>query len=371
MSSALAELPDLIGFFSYSREDDEDSDGSLSALRERIQRELRGQLGRSTKTFRLWQDKEAIAAGTLWEAEITTAVTQSSFFIPIITPTVVRSPYCRFELDSFLAREAALGRNDLVFPILYIKVAELEDSERRKNDPVLSIIAKRQYLDWREFRHRDISSTEVREAVARFCANICEALNRPWLSPDERRAREAGEAERQRQETEVERAAVPRKKAEEALARERAEEERRRREAETARQKEEQYLGSEGQATDDARWEARAWLIFRASILVVAALGASVIGGRTGESIVIILIVGLISGWLVSKIVGGAGTKLGLFGDMMLGIIGGSITSYVLPRIGFILVGGIIGATINAIIGAMALQWIVRLFRTSVANRAP
>jgi len=43
--SSLAEAPDLVGFFSYSREDDEDSGGKLSKLRERIQAELRGQLG--------------------------------------------------------------------------------------------------------------------------------------------------------------------------------------------------------------------------------------------------------------------------------------------------------------------------------------
>src|SRR5271169_2803984 len=107
--SSLADLPELVGFFSYSREDDADSDGALSALRERIQRELRSQLGRQPKTFRLWQDKEAIAAGKLWKAEIETAVAQSVFFIPIITPTVVRSPYCKIELDLFLAREATLG----------------------------------------------------------------------------------------------------------------------------------------------------------------------------------------------------------------------------------------------------------------------
>src|SRR5215469_11583591 len=107
--SSLAELSELVGFFSYSRDDDEDSHGALSALRERIQRELRGQLGRSMKSFRLWQDKEAIASGTMWEAEIKTAVRQAVFFIPIITPTVIGSPYCRFELDSFLAREAELG----------------------------------------------------------------------------------------------------------------------------------------------------------------------------------------------------------------------------------------------------------------------
>ena len=188
--SSLADLPELIGFFSYSREDDAGSNGALSALRERIQHELRGQLGRSFKTFRLWQDKEAIAAGKLWEGEIKTAASQSVFFIPIITPTVVKSPYCRFELDSFLAREAELGRSDLVFPILYIRIPSLEDSAQVQRDPVLSLIAKRQYVDWRDLRHRDINSREVKEAVERFCVHVSEALRHHWLTPEERKAQD-------------------------------------------------------------------------------------------------------------------------------------------------------------------------------------
>jgi hypothetical protein len=95
--------------------------------------------------IRIWQDKEAIASGKLWKAEITTAIGQSAFFIPIITPTVVGSKYCRFELESFLARETALGRNDLIFPILYIKVPALDDAVRSDGDQVLSIITKSQY----------------------------------------------------------------------------------------------------------------------------------------------------------------------------------------------------------------------------------
>jgi formylglycine-generating enzyme required for sulfatase activity len=209
--SSLADLPELIGFFSYSREDDADSHGALSALRNRIQGELRGLLGRTAKTFRLWQDKEAIPAGTLWESEIKSAAAQSVFFVPIITPTVVASPYCRFELESFLAREAELGRGDLVFPILYIDVPALDDAVRRQNDPVLSLIASRQYLDWRELRYLDIDSTEVKRQVGRFCTHIRDALQRPWMSPEERKAQEVarrqGEAERRQQETESKRRA--------------------------------------------------------------------------------------------------------------------------------------------------------------------
>src|SRR5262245_42298842 len=84
--SSLADAPDLVGFFSYTREDDEGSGGKLSKLRERIQEELRGQLGRTKRDFRLWQDKVAIAHGELWEDRIKTAIAESVFFIPITTP---------------------------------------------------------------------------------------------------------------------------------------------------------------------------------------------------------------------------------------------------------------------------------------------
>src|SRR5262249_21649104 len=124
--SSLADAPDLVGFFSYSREDDEGSGGKLSKLGERIQAELRGQLGRAN--FTLWQDK-SIAHGEWWEEEIKSAIARSVFFIPIITPTAVRSRQWKFEFDSFLAREKELGRHDLVFPILYISVPELAHAE--------------------------------------------------------------------------------------------------------------------------------------------------------------------------------------------------------------------------------------------------
>lgn len=142
----------------------------------------------------------AIAPGTLWEAEIEAASEQSVFFIPIVTPTVVRSSYCRFELDAFLARERALGRSDLIFPILYIRVPGLEDSAVWEADPVLSTIARRQFVDWREFRHLDVYSTPVGKAIERLCSKIAEALERPYASEAEREKRRQEEAERLRQE---------------------------------------------------------------------------------------------------------------------------------------------------------------------------
>jgi hypothetical protein len=176
--SSLADLPELIGFFSYSRDDDDDSQGALSELRDRIQRELRGQLGRSRSTLRIWQDKEAIAPGKLWESEIGAALEGAVFFIPIVTPTTVKSDYCKHEFESFLARERALGRTDLIFPIYYIRVPTLEREADWRSDPLLSIIAKRQWVDWRELRLLAAQETMVREAVAEFCGKIVETLQR-------------------------------------------------------------------------------------------------------------------------------------------------------------------------------------------------
>jgi hypothetical protein len=185
--STLAELPEIVGFFSYSREDDDAYKGRLSALREAIQQELGAQLGRSKATFRLWQDKAAIAPGKLWETEINNAVTQSAFFIPIVTPRMVNSRYCQFEFDAFQSREKVLARSDLIFPILYVPVGALQDEAQWRDHPVLSVIGKRQYVDWQLFRYSDVQSPAQLEAIAQFCATIADALRQPVRSADERR----------------------------------------------------------------------------------------------------------------------------------------------------------------------------------------
>jgi len=256
--SSLADIPELVGFFSYSRDDDESYRGRLSALREAIQHELSAQLGRSRKNFRLWQDHEAIAPGRLWEAEIKAAVEQAVFFIPIVTPRAVNSQHCQFEFESFLARERALGRSDLVFPILYVPVPALENEAQWRDHPVLSVIGARQYVDWQSFRYADAPTPAMREEIARFARKIVEALSRPWLSPDERARQEEAaaqaraETERRLEEAERQRRAeADASRASEQAQAERLAQERRQREAEVARRAEEE--GRRAQAEQQAR----------------------------------------------------------------------------------------------------------------------
>jgi hypothetical protein len=71
-------------------------------------------LGRTDKNFKLWRDKDALAAGEQWKEKLKAAVSESVFFIQMVSPSTLNSPYCRFEFESFLQREKELGRDDLV-----------------------------------------------------------------------------------------------------------------------------------------------------------------------------------------------------------------------------------------------------------------
>ena len=81
----------------------------------------------------------------------------------------------------------------------------------------------------------------------------------------------------------------------------------------------------------------------------------------SGQSILIILFVGLIAGWLAGKIV--QGTGFGLIGDIAIGIIGAFIASWLFPRLGFALGTGMVREILDATIGAVLLLVIIRLVR--------
>ena len=82
----------------------------------------------------------------------------------------------------------------------------------------------------------------------------------------------------------------------------------------------------------------------------------------SSESLIVILFVGLVAGWLAGKIV--RGTGFGIIGDIVVGIIGAFISSWLFPRLGFHLGTGIVSEIIYSAIGAIILLLIVRLIRT-------
>ena len=88
----------------------------------------------------------------------------------------------------------------------------------------------------------------------------------------------------------------------------------------------------------------------------------------SSESLLIILIVGLVAGWLAGQIV--QGTGFGLIGDLIIGIAGAFVGGWLLPQLGVHLGSGTVSAIIDATIGALILLLIMRLFRGGNGWRA-
>jgi uncharacterized membrane protein YeaQ/YmgE (transglycosylase-associated protein family) len=81
----------------------------------------------------------------------------------------------------------------------------------------------------------------------------------------------------------------------------------------------------------------------------------------SGESLFVILAVGIAAGWLAGQIV--MGTGLGLVGDLVVGIAGAFIASWMFPQLGIHLGSGIVSKIIDAAVGAVLLLVIIGLFR--------
>jgi uncharacterized membrane protein YeaQ/YmgE (transglycosylase-associated protein family) len=79
------------------------------------------------------------------------------------------------------------------------------------------------------------------------------------------------------------------------------------------------------------------------------------------DSLIIMLIVGAIAGWLAGQIVRGFG--FGLLWNIVIGIVGAFIGVWLLQQLGFIPFAGFIGSIVNATIGAVILLIIVGFIR--------
>ncbi len=79
------------------------------------------------------------------------------------------------------------------------------------------------------------------------------------------------------------------------------------------------------------------------------------------QSLIILLIVGAIAGWLAGQIVKGYG--FGLIGNIVVGVVGAFIGSWLFPQLGLWDFPGIVGVIISATLGAIILLVVIGLIR--------
>ncbi len=160
---------------SYVRFDDQHENGRLTKFCNRLSGEVRLQTG---EEFRIFQDRNDIGWGEQWKQRIDESLDAATFLIPIITPGFFKSPACRAELERFIEREKKLDRNDVILPVYYVNYSALTDEAKQKADPLLKVIAGRQYADWRELRFELFTSPQIGKMLASMAGQIVQALER-------------------------------------------------------------------------------------------------------------------------------------------------------------------------------------------------
>ncbi len=78
-------------------------------------------------------------------------------------------------------------------------------------------------------------------------------------------------------------------------------------------------------------------------------------------SIIAALVIGAIAGWLAGLIVRGAG--FGLIGNIVIGMIGALVASWLLPQLGVSLGGSAFRDVVNATIGAVIILIILSMIK--------
>jgi len=79
----------------------------------------------------------------------------------------------------------------------------------------------------------------------------------------------------------------------------------------------------------------------------------------SNESLLVVIVVGVLAGWLAGKVIQGSG--FGLIGDLVVGLLGAVVGDWLLPRLNIHLGVGIVALIVNALIGAIVLLFVVRL----------
>jgi hypothetical protein len=143
-------------FWSYAHADDDASRGKIRRLSERVGGAYRTHSGEVLTRFFDRDGEDGIKWGIEWRSKINSTIFGTTFFVPVISPSYLKSPICRDEFNRFWDRAKASNVSELLLPILWVDVEPATPDEKAIWDVVKEI----QYLNWTETRLDDeLSST--------------------------------------------------------------------------------------------------------------------------------------------------------------------------------------------------------------------
>lgn len=171
------------GFWSYAHADDKRTKGKVLRLANEIGDAFSLLTGEEVDIF---VDRNSLDWGDVWRKRIDQALQETTFFIPIVTPSFFLRQECRNELLKFDGYAKSLGAEELLLPILFVDVEDLDEDSA---DEAKALIASTQYVDWRELRMADENSERYLQSVNALAERLVEITRnyaaKPTLIPSE------------------------------------------------------------------------------------------------------------------------------------------------------------------------------------------
>ncbi|MHA4848582.1 TIR domain-containing protein [Rhodococcus sp. MSC1_016] len=156
------------GFWSYVHADNDAEHGRILRLCQLIEAEYSLITGNEIHMF---VDRTDIGWGDKWRKTIDDALAATTFFIPIVTARYLQRTECRRELIQFSKHAERRGVKELLLPILYSAVSDLEENSE---DEVEAIIASTQYENWTALRLEEEHSAKYRTSINKLALRLAE-----------------------------------------------------------------------------------------------------------------------------------------------------------------------------------------------------
>ncbi|VBA60545.1 hypothetical protein LAUMK191_05573 [Mycobacterium attenuatum] len=187
-------------FWSYAHSDDDE--GQIWRLKEKLDQAYKRHRGEAIASFFDRTGDHRIEWGEEWRSKISTTIFGTTFFIPVISPSYLKSSMCREEFDEFAEKAQTSDLNELIMPILWVHPYPETDEEQR----IFDVARARQWVDWTQVRKLDESVPACRNLVdqmgerlakvAREVSNKSEAVSTPGASSTPADGDENGNAPR-------------------------------------------------------------------------------------------------------------------------------------------------------------------------------
>jgi hypothetical protein len=160
-----------VAFWSYSHDDNEKARDAILGLAKLICDEYSLITGEELGLF----VDTRIKWGELWRERIDNELVSTTFLIPVVTPRYFTRDECLRELFEFTERAKSIGVDELVCPILYVDVPDLDE---QSDDPAKALIAKARYEDWTRLRLAGPDAAEHVGAVHTVALRLDEVSKR-------------------------------------------------------------------------------------------------------------------------------------------------------------------------------------------------